>query len=292
MKHFLRYLYILSIALMAGSCGKDSHVYDKGVAVLLNMPAKDTIGDIRLWVFDAQGVLAADYHYNTAMQLASSLLPLPSGNYTFVAGTNLTSPFAFNATKGTTKLADFLVTLSDASSSPAHAHFGVKQAQIDSNILTVVGVPMNRVLAELKFTIKDVPPEVASASVQVFNCAKGFYPGTGKLTQETSVANLGSGKPSDNIISFPLKRIMPVTGLPDASRASDTQSSIISITVNYVNGSVAKCSLIAPVMQNGGHYDISFSFSSFRPNITISITSINGWTATDPEDGEILNSDN
>lgn len=293
----MKRIYFITLCIMAvtflSSCCKDKHE-DNGLAVSLDMQnsPNDSISDIYLWAFDANSVLVAQYHYASTRELGLAVLPLPAGSYKIVAATNIVKPFSFDSKIGTTKLDDFLILLNNASASPSHAHYGVQSVTTEPDCLTRTSILMNRVLAEVRFVIKNVPPEVVSAHAMILNTSKGFYPGISKLSGDTAVADLGKIMPVNGTLSFQPARIMPVVEPPTRADGQDGLKTMLQVDVVYSNGGAIQFLAVSPVIKNGGIYDISVLYSIFRPGIKVGISSINGWSASEPINGEILNPDN
>lgn len=258
------------------SCSKDSHEEKQGLAVSFTMPNDDAIDNIHLWLFNSNNVLEDEYSFKSAAAMASKLLPLAAGKHTVVAGINLTAPFSYSTTIGATKIDELLVLLTDAKASPSHAHYGIQAVNVKDNSITQAEVKMTRVLAELQFSIKNVPTEVVSVEAEVLNCAKGFYPATGKLTEETAQVDMGKQTPVGGDVNFPLLRVMPVVEPTEVRAAVETKTHIRFI-FTFSDGKSKEVEVIAPIMQNGGSYTPEVKYDTLKDKVTVDITSIQDW---------------
>lgn len=277
-------LWLACITILAlTSCSKDSHEEKQGLAVSFTMPNDDAIDDIHLWIFNSNDVLEDEYSFKSAAAMASKLLPLAAGKHMIVAGINLTAPFSYSTTIGSTKIDELLVLLTDAKASPSHAHYGIQTANVKDNGITQVEVKMTRVLAELQFSIHNVPAEVVSVEAEVLNCAKGFYPGTGKMTAETAQVDMGKQTPVNGDVNFPLLRVMPVVE-PTPMRAAEETKTHIRFIFTFTDGKSTEVEVIAPIMQNGGTYTPEVEYETLKEKVTVDITGIPDWVE-DPSMG-------
>ena len=288
---FKLFLLLGLLVTMAG-CRKNDGDPERGAVLTLTELKNDPVSDIRLWVYDNNGKLVNEYSYRSYTELADALLPLPAGEYTFVVATNIVEPFKVQkSTTATTDLENLYIKLNDASSSPAHAHYGVEKATIAADDVTRVPLRLNRVMAEMGFMIKNIPAEVVKATLQITNVAEGFYPGIGKLSAQTAVASLGEQTSQGGTLTFPAKRIMPV--VTPAVRSGETElKTLLQLTVTYTTGATLTFDLEAPATQNGGSYTPEIEYSILRQGITIEVDAINGWVELLPVNGEILNPNN
>lgn len=288
------YTYYILIFLMAAtfvSCDKNAHDDEGGgLAVSLSMPGEDTASDVRLWIYQSDGLLVDEYHYKSLQELSSTLLPLAKGEYVLIAATNLVAPFSADQgiANGAKPYEALAFSLNDASASPAHAHYGVQAVTVNTDGATSAEVKMNRILAEMQFTIKGVPAEVTKGEAKVTNVAKSFLPYSGQLNPYTDVADLGSVTPKDGIITFPMKRLMPVVNAQTRA-GTETVPTLLQFTFLHADGETITFNAEAPTMENGGTYTPEVVFDVFRPGITVTITDINGWAEGETNEGEILN---
>lgn len=286
MKKLLLIIGLCSVLGFAG-CDRNAHKDDNGLVIALSMPVSDPIEDIRVWLFDSREVLIGTFDYVNASALALARHEVETGDYTVVVATNVKEPFTTNFTGSKTPLQNLLIGLSDASASPVHLHYGLKKTTVKAEGLTLAMVDMSRAMAELQFTITNVPAEIVDAQIEVINTACGFYPAKGLLTQEIQVADLGRVAPQNRQITFPLKRIMPTA---NNGSESETQTQL-RVTFRYQNGGTLKFYATAPAMVNGGIYTPRIDYVSFRPGLELQITQINGWIEQPAINGEILNPD-
>lgn len=270
-------------AFLLASCHKDNHEAPQGLTVSLTMQGNDAINDVHLWVFDSNEVLRNEYSFKSTIAITTEILPLPTGKYTVVAGTNLIAPFSYQTTIGTTPADELLVWLTDAKASPVHAHYGVQSVTITDNSLTQAEVKITRILAELQFSIRNVPAEVVSVEAEVLNSAHGFYPAMDKLTAETAQVDMGKQTPANGDVNFPLLRVMPVVGTTPMRAAEETKTHIRFI-FTFSDGKSTEVEVIAPLMQNGGSYSPEVEYETLKDKITVDITGISNWV-DDPSMG-------
>lgn len=283
----------LALLLSLYACDKDAHKDENGLVVNIVMPGEDTASDIRLWVYKSNGLFVDEYQYKNNQELSSALFPLTKGEYVLIAATNLVAPFSASQTtaNGVKPYEALAFSLDDASASPAHAHYGVQRVTVVGDGITHTEVAMNRILAELQFTIKGVPAEVVKAEAKITNVAKSFLPYSGQLNPYTDVADLGSVTPVDGVISFPMKRLMPV--VKAHSRAgTDAVPTLLQFTFQYDDGKAITFNAETSAIENGGTYTPEVVFDVFRPDMTVTITDINGWAEGEMNEGEILNPNN
>jgi len=291
----IKSLYIIGVTIgilsALTSCDKNAHEGENGLTVSLSMPNKDAVSDIRLWVYQSDGAPIDEYHYATAGELSSTLLPLPAGDYVLITATNLVSPFSPDMAvgSGVRPYEGLTFRLDDASASPAHAHYGTQAVKVSGDGTTHAEVAMSRILAELQFTVKGVPANVVKAEAKVVNTAKAFLPYNGQLIPYTDIADLGSAVPEKGVISFPLKRLMPVVSEQTRADGGESTKTLLQFTFHYADGSAITFNAEAPAMENGGTYTPEVVFDLFRPGITVTITEINGWIKGETTEGEILN---
>lgn len=290
MKRILLYVICVLFAAGINSCSNDDLDTETGLVVALSILQQDAVNDITIWAFDAQGVLRQQYDYPTAKEAAATLIHIPEGKYTLVGATNLKESFTHNATAEITRIEELLITIRNASSSPAHAHYGVVTADVKATGITRATLSLNRCMAELSITIVNVPTEVVSAKLEVLNSSKGFYPAVSKLHPESAMVDLGEVRASDKKMKFPLKRLMPTVAA--ISRTESEPKAQLRLVVNYSDGNSLTFELETPAIQNGGEYTPQIEYSILRTGVVINITTINGWVELPPIYGEILKPDN
>ncbi len=279
-------------ALLLTACDKNAHEGETDVLVVnLSMSGTDAVNDIRLWVYGADGPLVEEYHYSSIRELSGTPIPLPSGDYMLIAATNLTAPFSTDMliANGVRPYEGLMFRLDDASASPLHAHYGVQAVKVGDSDLTRVEVTMNRILAELQFTVKGIPDNVVEAGAKVTNTAKALLPYSGQLLPYTDIADLGSIIVQNGIATFPMKRLMPVPKEKTRADGDGNIPTLLEFTFHYTDGSAITFNAEAPAMENGGTYTPEVVYDIFRPGITVTIADINGWAEGETTGGEILN---
>ncbi len=303
-------LVFMALCLIAAtsfsSCHKD-HA-ECGLAVTANLPTDDVPGEVRLWIYKADGALVSEYRYSTIRELGKQRYALPTGEYVLIAANNLVAPFSTDmlVANEAKPYENLLFALDEGSASPAHAHYVAQQVSVDAHAPKRIELKMNRILAELQFTIKGLTEEVERAEIQVMNAAKSFTPYSSRLLPEAEVVNLGSGTPQNGVIAFEMRRLMPVVALAEnqnqnlnstesltlaknQSRAEAEVKTLLQFTFYYKDGSTILCNATAPRLENGGTYTPVIDFTLLRPNIVVEINGINGWVEGETSEGEILN---
>lgn len=269
------------------SCCKDSHEEKQGLAVSFTMSNDDAVNDIHLWLFNSNKVLEDEYNFNSTTAMASKLFPLEAGEHTVVAGINLTAPFSYSTAIGITKMDELLVLLTNAKASPFHAHYGIQAVNVKDNSIIQAEIKMIRVLAELQFSIRNVPVEVVSVEAEVVNCARGFYPATGRLTEEMAQVDMGKQTPVGGDVNFPLLRVMPVVETTSVRAVEETKTHIRFI-FTFNDGKSTEVEVIAPIMKNGGSYTPEVEYDTLKDKVTVDITSIPDWVDDSMGSGEAV----
>jgi len=274
------------------SCDDEAHEEEIGVAVAIgwqDADDKDTeVDDIRLWMYNADGTPAGEYHHTDPRDMAG-LYTLPAGNYLFVTATNLVEPFtAETATVRSTEIAGSLqFSISDSDASPDHAHYSVTEVNVNGNGVQTVSMPLKRILAELTVTITNVP-EGTVLTGTVENAASGLFPtvkdaegGYGTTSATAAEAALPETTAEGDRLQSAVFRLMPTVN-------GDVHS-LISLRLRLSDGSVNEYTIEAPVMKPAGKYLFDMDFEEMRPYICLSAHEINGWTEGWTIDGEIPN---
>lgn len=275
------------------ACNDDAHEDEIGVAVAIGWQDADDAGtevdDIRLWMYNADGSPAGEYHHTDPRDMAGQLYTPPAGSYLFVTATNLVEPFVIETaavrSAGTSGSLQF--SLSDADASPDHAHYSVTEVIVNGNGVQTVSMPQKRILAELTVTITGVP-EGTVLTGTVENAASGLFPtvkdaeGSYGTTSETAAeAALPETLAEGDRLQSVVFRLMPTVN-------GDTRSRI-SLRLRLPDGSVNEYTVEAPVMKPAGKYRLDMDFEEMRPHIRLSAHEINGWTEGWTIDGEIPN---
>lgn len=288
------YIIMCLSAMLFTACDKDAHKDEKGVTVNLSLPGEDAVSDTRLWVYRPDGLLLKGYHDTNPKVLY--LEPLAPGDYVLIAATNLVAPFSTGQViaDGVKSHEGLMFQLDEPSASPAHAHYGVQTLQVSADGIAHAEVKMSRILAEIQFTIKSVPAEVTEVEANVTNVAKGFLPYSRQLLPATHVASLGKGSPLNGVISFPLKRLMPVVKpvVERQTRTGDaptTVTTLLQFSFRYADGNTITFDAEAPALENGGTYTPEIKYEQFRPGVTLQINAINGWVELPDIHGDLLN---
>lgn len=280
---------LLSSMFVLAACDNDAHKDENGFTISMNIPNDDTSGDVSLWIYKADGALVDEYSYASVNELAQQRYVLPTGNYVLIAANNLVEPFSAEkmTANGIKPYEGLLFKLNNASASPTHAHYGVQNVAVDAAKASRVDVKMNRILAEVQFTIKGVPAEVTKVDAKITNAATSFLPYSGQLLPAIEVVDLGSVTPQNGYVVFPLKRVMPVIDM--YARTVSAAFTRFAFIFHYTDGSTIELTAISPAIESGGSYTPEVVYDIFRPGIEITISTINGWEEGKITEGEILN---
>lgn len=154
MKRYFTLILISTIALIISSCdinksGSAVHPLEEqsGVVFTLVSQTDKPIKDIRIYGFNASGLLAIYKEYSSVDALASSVLSLPSGVYTFVEVLNVGEDFTPDISKSakisseelpTWMFSDFTAWLKEASSLYPDMMTGISRAETSQGLVTHV----------------------------------------------------------------------------------------------------------------------------------------------------------
>ena len=288
---------LLCVPCLLASC--DHNVHDGedegGLSVSLTWADEADRGtevkDVKLWIFNADdGSLVEEKHYGSAQEVASQRFALPVGHYQILAATNLIEPFFIGeATRATLNMNQLMFGLSNPSTSPDHAYYGVTDIVIDkSNVNYITKNEMRHILAELTIFIKGVPDNFAMIG-KVLNVATGLLPlqknedgtfGTASYTKEECDIPLRIAVPGETLKTETL-RLMPT--------AHGLHTTKLFIQLISPGGVVSNYDIEAPVMKSGGKYKINLEFEEMKPYMYLTSTKIDDWTEEWIYRGEILN---
>lgn len=135
-----------------------------------------------------------------------------------------------------------------------------------------------RVLSELQFTIRNLPPDVVKVRAEVLNCAGGFYPGINRLAKTTETVALGEIVPAGGKAEFPLRRLMPVVSPTEVRAVEEAEyDTRMAVHMTYGNGETLTFEVSAPPMKNNGSYTASTEYGQLEKDVVLRLTSINGW---------------
>lgn len=335
---------ILASVLLTG-CVKGAHFDGGGLATALSWldsdDEKTIVSDVRLWAYGPEagrqaaatsaeqattapqaltasqslGSPAADLHFNSAAELAATLVPLEEGSYTVLGAVNLTSPFSCSGTaedlefsldpgayNTASQTAAYNATLTAATqpsatltAGPAHAFYGVTQVNIsDRAKITVAPVAIRRILSELTIIIEDAPSG-AKLSGEVLDAAASFFPlrpdadgNYGLASERTMTVTIPetpqttSADQSDAPESLvaPTLRLMPT--------ASGREFSHLRLLLTTPAGEQFEFRIEAPLMRPSGKYIVNLKYDQMRPYMRLSVHNINDWTEGWIYNGEIL----
>ena len=281
-KHIWLWMLLLCIPFSLVGCDSDVHEHELGglSVALAWQDASDAVDtkDIRLWIFDANGLLVKSLTYTDLRQLASERYPLSAGTYKVVTAVNLTSPFAAS---DALDFDDLLFSLSEASASPRHAFYGVAEATVGGDkAVTVVTDSIRRMMSELTVTITDAPASSVLTGT-VNNAATGFYPGKAQTVDDVTTVTLPSTTAQGTTIQTQTLRLMPT--------ADGQGKTKLSLQVTDANGHVSNFSIEAPVMKPGGKYEVTLEYPTMRAFMSLSTCVINPWTEGWTYNEEIFN---
>ena len=312
---------ILASVLLTG-CVKGAHFDGGGLATALSWldsdDEKTIVSDVRLWAYGPEagrqaaatseeqaatapqslGSPAADLHFNSAAELAATLVPLEEGSYTVLGAVNLTSPFSCSGTAEDLEfsldpgaynaVSQSSIATPSESAGPAHAFYGVTQVNIsDRAKITVAPVAIRRVLSELTIIIEDAPSG-AKLSGEVLDAAASFFPlrpdadgNFGLASERTMTVTIPeTPQPSPEALVSPTLRLMPT--------ASGREFSHLCILLTTPAGEQFEFRIEAPLMRPSGKYIVNLKYDQMRPYMRLSVHNINDWTEGWIYNGEIL----
>ena len=281
-------LYALIVPILFfTSCCKDSDSDCKKKIIVTLVSTEDPITDVTLWTFGADNTLKQIYEFTSLQDASITITHLPVGEYQIVAVTNTNDAFTHNSVIGTTTLSELLLTINNPSLSVAHSHYGATTVTMEQGRVSKAQIALRRTMAEMQFTIKDIPSEVVSAQLYVLNSSIGYYPGASRLHSDVATVDLGHITPQSGLLQFDNKRLMPTVSMP--TKAAGDVKTILKLILHYDNGGELPFHVETPALQNGGVYTPVITYSQLRPGITTEINTINGWVELPPINGEILN---
>ena len=318
---------ILASVLLTG-CVKGAHFDGGGLATALSWldsdDEKTIVSDVRLWAYGPEagrqaaatsaeqattapqaltasqslGSPAADLHFNSAAELAATLIPLEEGSYTVLGAVNLTSPFSCSGTAEDIEftlapdaynaVSQSSIATPSESAGPTHAFYGVTQVNIsDRARITVAPVAIRRILSELTIIIEDAPSG-AKLSGEVLDAAASFFPlcpdadgNFGLASERTMTVTIPeTPQPSPEALVSPTIRLMPT--------ASGREFSHLRILLTTPAGEQFEFRIEAPLMRPSGKYIVNLKYDQMRPYMRLSVHNINDWTEGWIYNGEIL----
>ncbi len=295
----MKYKILSIIALFAcmsflTSCDdKDNHAGENGLAVSLvwedPSDSGTPINDVILWVYDSKGNFVKEYHFKDSHEAASTLLPLPSGNYIVIGATNFVDPYTEE--NGDMTFGNLIMKLSSPSPTNIQAHYGVVSATVDGNNISHSQVSLRRILAELNIVIEGAPTG-SHLSTAVTNTAQGFLPAIKDADGHYGVAmgnspfytlNFAGASEKDGKITDSA-RLMPT--------AANLKYTHLDFELRKADGDALRYQADAPIMVSGGKYTLIMQYADLRPYMAISVHNITNWAQGWIINGEILNPDN
>ena len=232
--------------------------------------------------------------YKDAYDAAEELIPLPSGKCDVLATVNLTDADGFTvsgmpATKAGVAIGDVRVSLKNPVSSPAQAWFGVTDAEIRAQDITIAEPQLQRLLSTLSVNLSNVPTGTKLV-LTLSNVAESV-----NLTAKDATGRWGL--PSDD--SSGDLQIASLTAASDGSlgvesftvlpTASAFDRCLITLDVTAASGNKTHCVCDAPHMISGKAYTLELDFTTLKPYMFLDSYSISVWEDGWSVNGEILN---
>lgn len=268
------YLLISLLSFILTGC---IHEYPDGtgnhpISLVWTSDHPDELTGIRLWIFDEKDVLIKEVQFADLAEARQTNVELPAAPCKLVAATCPTSHYTCEAVPGKTRRGDLLITVNTPGSNPPHIQSGTAIVTAESGR---VEIRMTRILSELEFLLKKLPPEVVKVRAEVLNSADGFYPGTTTLTDRNTTIALGELAPdAEGNVHFPLIRLMPVTNVPVSRVAQPTTQ--MAVTMITTGGEEVTFDVVAPTIESGGYYDPEAGYEQFKVG-TVVIATIKDW---------------
>ncbi len=288
MKKQYYFLFIALLSVVLTGCIHDhpDGVGNRELSLQWQSEHPGELTDIHLWVFGADGLLKESRTFATLDEAQGVRLTLPSEACTLVTATCPASHYSLgNVKTGETTLDGLFITPNDASSNPPHIQSGAVGITADAQ---TARISLVRVLSELQFTIRNIPPDVVKVRAEVLNCARGFYPGVNRLEKTMETVALGEIVPVGGKAEFPLRRLMPVVSPAEVRAVEETEyDTRMAVHMTYSNGETLTFEVSAPPMKNNGSYTASTEYGQLEEDVVLELTSINGWTESDTVEGNI-----
>lgn len=278
------------------SCGDDPHESERGLAIALGWQDEadkgTPVNDLRLWIYKENGEPVDEYSYDNARDIASRLYELPAGDYVLVTTVNVVAPLAVEEAigNGVKPYEGLLISLADASASPAHAYYSVTEVRVQGNGVERTAMPLRRVLSELTVTIEGVP-EGARLSVVVEDAATALSPACkdtegsyGVTTDRTSPATLPEALSDGGVVATGVFRLMPTVAGNDRSH--------LHFRLTLADGTVQEFDADAPPMRPAGRYEVRLAYTDMKPYMHLYPVCIGDWAEGWMIEGEVLNPNN
>lgn len=272
---FRRFIRVTALLLMfLTGCSHDHPDTDDNHPLAITWTSKQPgeLKNIRLWIFDRNGVLLREQQFAGLEEARTAKIELPAASFTLVAATCPASHYTCQAVPGKTQLSELVITVNQPGSNPPHIQSGVATVTAESQ---QVEMRMSRILSELEFSLSNMPPEVVKVRAEVMNSADGFYPGTSRLTDRYSTIPLGELTPdAERNIRFPLVRLMPVITQPTSR--TDAVSTRMLVTLITDKGEEQVYDVVAPTLESDEYYDPTAGYELFKKG-TVVVATIKDW---------------
>lgn len=268
------YLFISLLCCILAGC---VHEYPDGtgnhpVSLVWSSDHPDELTGIRLWIFDEKDVLIKEVQFADLAQARQTQVELPAERCKLVAATCPPSHYTCDAEPGKTRSADLLITVNTPGSNPLHIQSGTA---IVTGETSTVEIRMTRILSELEFLLKKLPPEVVKVRAEVLNSAHGFHPGIATLTDRNTTVFLGELAPdAEGNVHFPLVRLMPVTSVPVVRVAEPTTQMVVTM-ITALDEEVT-FDVVAPTIESDKYYNPEAGYEQFKVG-TVVIATIKDW---------------
>ena len=284
MKNKILYIVVFAISIFS-SCDGSVHLTEQGVSAVLSMSTNDNLEDIKIRVFNSDDVLVEIYDFSSVIEVSSTLLPLPVGEYTLVSTAGASSCFSISEQIGVTTLDGLLMTIKKLSSSPSQSHYGVAKATSKYQTHTRSVIDKLRMFSQLGVTIVNLPNNIEKVEAIVHNSAKCFIPASKEYTSECFPVNLGKISTKANIAEFTPYLLLPSVA-KDASASKNTNDlkTEISFCFYYTDGEKVTMSATMPKIINGGGYSVKIDFAILRTETVVNISDVYEWG-----NGDIIN---
>jgi len=299
-----RILAILTVVLLMTGCGKerhhdfwDSEYGDSKVgyfAFSLGWDEADDalspIDNVHITVVGKDGEVIKQFAYTSPEDAADQLQQFPEGSCKLLVTVDMAEKDGYIVSQASTSqggaLPDTKVSLSNPSSSPHQAWYGVIDAKIKGDEITIVKFDLKRLMPTISIVVSDVPDGV-SMQATITNAAQYVNLANSTCSTETidgvSLGQLASDPSAPGTLRIDDRTIMPT--------ANGQERAIITIATTR-NGVTSYSTVDAPIMEQGRHYVLNIKYDDITEYIHISGTDVNAWQQDWTVDGEILNPDN
>lgn len=229
--------------------------------------------------------MAISKHFTNMQDMADELLQLPQGEYDILAAVNMTQANGYKI-EGLpdTKAAagsDITVSLTDPASSPAQVWAGCTHADIREDKIAPIDLELQPILATLTVNINNMPAGT-TVTMSISDVAD-------KVILNAKDASGRYGKPDTKSSALVTTQSSTIRLMPTIS---GQERCVLTLELVSAQGTTFLTQCDAPRLDTGKSYTLDLEYSTLRPYMSLSSTSINPWSDGWTVQGEIFNPQN